>query len=260
MSALLKDWNQAVFAADSDIPEDVLAELDPSAYNRLIARKALKIEQEQAAEFEDHRLKVKAEERERQEAAQFEEALIRAEQWDHTMIDYGGRQISQGDAHKADGYIVDHPDEMIEWGVKTGLFKSDAEGRHVLDLKRQVYELDEVEAQGGKLSSDQKTDRAHAREELRPYSALEAHGFDAWQQKKASNEIASPAASQTVLAEPLTVAVTNDDHPFRSRTPDMKASFAMQAGLPGAPQIQPEQEIVNPTPVTVRPLAMAGLS
>ena len=248
-------WGQAVSASEGDIPDDELAELDPAAYDRLLARKAHKQAEAEQGEFEIRKLKVDAEERKRDEAAARLEAMeVRALHWDQSMTDYGGQQISQAEAQKARQYIVDHQDDVVAWGLTNGQFVTEAEGHRFVDREARLHELNAAD-RAGTLSNGDRAERATLEQQQQPYSAVQAHFEQVMQQKKVSLEA---APSQEVAISPS--AGANDGNPFRSRVPDIKGSFAAQADPSEALPKPFSPEVAMPAQVAAKSLAATGLS
>ena len=252
MSALLDIWNKAAVSED-DVSEDELAELDPDAYQLVMARKAHKNEQE-TAELEQHDLKIKAEERERQQAAEVEAILIRADQWDHTMTEFGGRRMSQADAQNARQYITDHSDRVVEWGIRHGQFKTEAEGQAYVGRTGRLHELNESD-RTGQLSAEGRAERTGLEQQQQPYSAVSSHFAEEQRQFKAENGIPTPQKSSVAIAVTTAVAVNAaDDNQFRARVPDLVGAFAMQANVPKEPQ--PVPEAIEPMPTAAKARVM----
>ena len=258
--ALSNIWGQAVSLSESEIPEDELAELVPVAHDRLLARKALKQAEAQDAESEKRKLLADAEEHKRQEAAQLETLLVRAEHWDHTDTEYGGRHITQAQAQETRRYIADHRHETVAWGVQHGHFRTEAEGHRFVDCEGRLHALNAAD-RTGTMTDAQRAERARLEQQQQPYSALQGHVWDMTAMGRGPQVVAPPQAAPAPLSAGSSPVIgTNDENPFRSRTPDMKGSFAVQAEPAGAPQTSPLPEVAAPVPVAARSLAVAGLS
>ena len=229
----------------------MLAELDPAAYDALLAQKARKKEQEAAAnDFEDHRQKVKAEERQREEMTQVEAALIRAEQWDHTIIEYGGRRMSQADSDKTRDYMLNNPDDVVAYGMKNGYFKTREEGLGFLRLTGRVRELDRMD-RAGTITEEQKAEMVTKKKLEQSYSTVSSH-FDDERSQVMTHATSPQAFSMPVSASPPPTAATNDDNQFRAKAPNLVGAFAMQAGVPKEPQAQPVPENLGPMPTAAK--------